>query len=73
MDPEQDKSGKGVNMLKLTNVSLGYDGHPDTLHNISIEVNKAEMLALIGKNGAGKTTLRIDRAAAASFRQNHLQ
>ena len=44
-------------MLKLTNVSLGYNGHPDTLHNISIEINKAEMLALIGKNGAGKTTL----------------
>ena len=44
-------------MLKLENVSLGYEKSPDILHDISIEVQSAEMLALIGKNGAGKSTL----------------
>lgn len=57
MDPEPHKSGKGVSMLKLSNVSLGYGSQPDTLSGISLEINRSEMLALIGKNGAGKTTL----------------
>lgn len=57
MDPEPYKSGKGVAMLKLSNISLGYGSRPDTLNDISLEINRSEMLALIGKNGAGKTTL----------------
>ena len=44
-------------MLSLENVSVGYGSSPDILHGITLDVNKSEMLALIGKNGAGKTTL----------------
>ena len=44
-------------MLSLENVSVGYGDSPDILHGITLDVNKSEMLALIGKNGAGKTTL----------------
>ena len=44
-------------MLSLENVSVGYGSAPDILHGITLDVNKSEMLALIGKNGAGKTTL----------------
>lgn len=44
-------------MLSVRNISLGYSGHPDILHDISMEINNSEMLALIGKNGSGKTTL----------------
>ena len=44
-------------MLKLDHISLGYGQNPDILHEISMEIRKSEMLAVIGKNGAGKTTL----------------
>ena len=57
MDPEPHKSGKGISMLKLSNVSLGYGSQPNTLSGISLEINRFEMLALIEKNGAGKTTI----------------
>lgn len=43
-------------MLKIENVSTYY-GAIQALHNVSIEVNKGEIVTLIGANGAGKTTL----------------
>jgi branched-chain amino acid transport system ATP-binding protein len=45
-------------MLTLTNVNVFY-GAIHALHDISITVNKGEVVTLIGANGAGKsTTLR---------------
>jgi branched-chain amino acid transport system ATP-binding protein len=43
-------------VLKLENVSTHY-GAIQALDNVSIEVNKGEIVTLIGSNGAGKTTL----------------
>ncbi|GAA0792573.1 ABC transporter ATP-binding protein [Marinobacterium sediminicola] len=45
-------------MLRLDNVSTFY-GKIQALHNVSLEVNKGEILTLIGANGAGKTTLMM--------------
>lgn len=42
-------------MLKLENVSAGY-GHLEVVHEVSIEVEAGELVAIIGANGAGKTT-----------------
>ena len=42
-------------MLRLENVEARY-GAVKVLHGISIEVQKGELVALIGANGAGKTT-----------------
>lgn len=42
-------------MLKLERVSTYY-GNIQALKNISIEINKGEIITLIGANGAGKTT-----------------
>ncbi len=43
-------------MLKLENVSTHY-GAIQALENVSVEVDKGEIVTLIGANGAGKTTL----------------
>jgi iron complex transport system ATP-binding protein len=43
-------------MLKIKNLSVDY-GARRILHEISLEVQSGEVLALIGPNGAGKSTL----------------
>jgi len=42
-------------LLKIDNLFGGYT-HKDVLHGISFEVNKREIVGLIGLNGAGKST-----------------
>ena len=42
-------------LLRVEHLGAGY-GMP-VLHDISIEVHRAELVALVGSNGAGKTTL----------------
>lgn len=42
-------------MLKIKNLKAGY-GDIEILHEVSLEVNPGETVALIGANGAGKTT-----------------
>jgi iron complex transport system ATP-binding protein len=43
-------------MLKIQNLSVSY-GSRRILHDISLDVQSGEVLALIGPNGAGKSTL----------------
>lgn len=43
-------------LLQVEKVSAGYGLMP-VLHELSIEVRQAEIVALVGSNGAGKTTL----------------
>jgi branched-chain amino acid transport system ATP-binding protein len=42
-------------MLKLTNVDTYY-GPSQVLHGVSLEVNRGEIVCLLGANAAGKTT-----------------
>ena len=46
-------------LLKLENVSSGY-GDFQALFDVSLEINKEEIISLIGVNGAGKTTAAPD-------------
>lgn len=42
--------------LEIKNISKSFDGQP-VLQNISIELNKGELVCLLGVSGGGKTTL----------------
>jgi branched-chain amino acid transport system ATP-binding protein len=42
-------------MLQLRNINTFY-GKSHILHGISLEVNRGELVSLLGRNGAGKTT-----------------
>lgn len=42
--------------LSIKDVSAGYNKR-EVLHNISFEINKNEIVALVGPNGAGKSTI----------------
>lgn len=43
-------------MLVVNNLAVSY-GNASALHDINLNVNKGEIVAVIGRNGAGKTTL----------------
>lgn len=52
-------------MLEFRSLCVGYGSFP-VLREVSLEVRRAEIVALLGSNGAGKTT--ATRAAAALLR-----
>lgn len=43
--------------LEVKNISFRYPGRSSVLQNVSFEVNKGEIIALMGENGCGKSTL----------------
>ena len=58
-------------MLKIQSLSVSY-GSRRILHNVSLDVQSGEVLALIGPNGAGKSTL-IRAVSGVIPYQGHLR
>lgn len=42
-------------IIKFENVDFGYNS-TKVLHNINLQINKGELIGIVGSNGAGKTT-----------------
>lgn len=56
--PENGKKIEAINhSVTLENVDFSYDSETPILKNVSINVNKGEMVALVGPTGSGKTTI----------------
>lgn len=58
INPENGQIISGINhSVSLKNVDFSYDSKTPILKNVSINVNKGEMVALVGPTGSGKTTI----------------
>lgn len=54
--PTTHASAQSTPALRTTNITYSY-GDYEALYNLSLDVGKGELLALMGRNGSGKTTL----------------
>jgi cobalt/nickel transport system ATP-binding protein len=43
-------------ILEIKNGTFSYEESRDAIHNINLEINRGEKIAIIGNNGAGKST-----------------
>lgn len=43
--------------ILFKNVTYGYEGDADVLHDLTLEIKKGEIFALVGPSGGGKTTI----------------
>ncbi|WP_271494604.1 ABC transporter ATP-binding protein [Enterococcus sp. 5H] len=58
VNPENGKEINGINeSVTLNHVDFGYDPEVSILKDVSINVSKGEMVALVGPTGSGKTTI----------------
>ncbi|HUG34284.1 MAG TPA: ABC transporter ATP-binding protein [Anaerolineales bacterium] len=44
-------------LVRFENVAFGYESGVEVLHGINIEINRGDVIAVLGPNGSGKTTL----------------
>ena len=58
-------------MLEVKNISTYY-GHIQALEDVSLVVNKGEIVSLVGANGAGKTTLLNSVSGIIAPRQGRI-
>lgn len=58
VNPENGKMiGNLKTGIKLNDIHFGYNEDREILHGVSIDVDKGEMVALVGPTGSGKTTV----------------
>ena len=57
-------------LLKAEHITKIY-GQRTIIKDINIELNKGELVCLLGVSGSGKTTLHASERSAASAQKNH--
>ena len=60
-EPEMDTSDatdieKVEGDILFKNVTYGYEGDTDVLHDLTLEIKKGEIFGLVGESGCGKST-----------------
>ena len=68
---ESDSANAGKPEISYENVSFGYT-EKDVLKNVSFEVKKGEMTALVGPSGGGKSTIASLLARFWDIRDGHI-
>ena len=43
-------------LVRFENVAFGYESEVEILHGINLEINRGDVIAVLGPNGSGKTT-----------------
>ena len=49
-------SGTAENILEINGIEVMYDSVISALHDVSLNVERGQIVALLGGNGAGKST-----------------
>ncbi len=60
IEPEKDNNENAIEnfeSMQVQNLSFRFAGRSPIIKNISFEVNKGEVIAIMGENGCGKSTL----------------
>lgn len=56
-EPEPVKAAPGQELIRFKDVTFGYEGEEDVLHNIDLSIKRGEKIAFVGESGGGKSTL----------------
>ena len=56
-EPQKGRKIKSISSISIQNASFRFAGRKPLFSNVSMEVNKGELLGVVGESGCGKTTL----------------
>ena len=55
-EPERRETPEAQELLRVENLTFGYQKGQPVLRDVSLKIHRGEMMAIVGKNGAGKST-----------------